>query len=127
MEQYLRSAAEEAKEAEARALAKADEGVPGPHGGCCSPAPSAMHAVRHHGQHRGTSARVPFPPSADFTPAWRSVGLPLKPSHLHLDPGAMAGARLVNPKSIVQVGEPHTDASRSGSYDGDALAARAGS
>eukprot|EP00198_Chlamydomonas_reinhardtii_P001982 XP_001691318.1 flagellar associated protein [Chlamydomonas reinhardtii] len=63
MEQYLRSAAEDAKEAEARALAKADE---------------------------------------DFTPAWRNVGLPLKPSHLHLDHGAMAGARLVNPKAIVQ-------------------------
>ncbi|GLC49027.1 hypothetical protein PLESTB_000174500 [Pleodorina starrii] len=63
MEQYLRAAAEEAKEAEARALAKADE---------------------------------------DFTPAWRNVGLPLKPSHLQLDHGAMAGARLVNPKAIVQ-------------------------
>ncbi|EFJ49783.1 hypothetical protein VOLCADRAFT_104231 [Volvox carteri f. nagariensis] len=63
MEQYLRTAAEEAKEAEARALAKADE---------------------------------------EFTPAWRNVGLPLKPSHLQLDHGAMAGARLVNPKAIVQ-------------------------
>ncbi|GFR52101.1 hypothetical protein Agub_g14614 [Astrephomene gubernaculifera] len=63
MEQYLRTAAEEAKEAEARALAKADE---------------------------------------EFTPGWRNVGLPLKPSHLQLDGGTMAGARLVNPKAIVQ-------------------------
>ncbi|KAG2495146.1 hypothetical protein HYH03_006754 [Edaphochlamys debaryana] len=63
MELYLRSKAEEAKEAEARSLAKADE---------------------------------------EFTPAWRNVGLPLKPSHLQLDHGAMAGARLVNPKAIVQ-------------------------
>ncbi|GIM02972.1 hypothetical protein Vretimale_7763, partial [Volvox reticuliferus] len=63
MEQYLRAAAEEAKEAEARSLAKADE---------------------------------------EFTPAWRNVGLPLKPSHLQLDHRTMAGARLVNPKAIVQ-------------------------
>jgi hypothetical protein len=38
---------------------------------------------------------------ADFTPAWRDTGLPLKPSHLQLDQGKMSGARLVNPKAIM--------------------------
>jgi hypothetical protein len=116
MEQYLRSAAEDAKQAEARALAKADEGGEG--------SPGVIYVVHlmqnewgcgHFPAHAGactggvastTADKIWFAGNADFTPAWRNVGLPLKPSHLHLDRGAMAGARLVNPKAIVQVREP---------------------
>ncbi|KAG1668832.1 hypothetical protein FOA52_004926 [Chlamydomonas sp. UWO 241] len=46
-------------------------------------------------------ARALLQADAEFTPAWRNTGLPMKPSHLQLDPAKIAGARLVNPKTIM--------------------------
>jgi hypothetical protein len=38
---------------------------------------------------------------AEFTPAWRNTGLPMKPSLLYLDSSRIHGARLVNPREII--------------------------
>ncbi len=99
LEQYLHLAEQEAKEAEARALAQADAGVSTPFasakaspqgitGWACSATWSCAQAV-------ALRAR------AEFTPAWRNTGLPMKPSHLQLDAQRMSSAHLVNPKYIM--------------------------
>ncbi|MEW5301041.1 MAG: hypothetical protein WDW36_003924 [Sanguina aurantia] len=50
---------------------------------------------------REAEARCLADADAEFTPAWRDAGLPMKPSHLRLDPGRMEGGRLVNPTTII--------------------------
>ncbi|MEW5318142.1 MAG: hypothetical protein WDW38_009388 [Sanguina aurantia] len=50
---------------------------------------------------REAEARCLADADAEFTPAWRDAGLPMKPSHLRLDPSKMEGGRLVNPTTII--------------------------